>query len=728
MIQSRLTLAALSTLTALPLHAVRTESLTQNSYADFFGGKLENVSLDNLGGLSASPTLEEVAVLDDTNIWTAVAGPDGKLYLGTGTEGVVYSLDPNVEEPKAEIVFKPDTIMTRALALDAEGNLFVGTSPDGAVYRIAPGGRPEVFFDPEELYIWDMTFDADGNLYVATGAQARIYKLAPDHQLNAETEPYFKSDRTHLTRMAWDDNGALIAGAGPNAYLYRITGEETGEVLYSAGTDEIANIMVDGEDIYFTTWHKGGGSDKPPQNLATLLAKFQMNSGDSDADNGDSSKDKEDKPAAAGAPSFLLKLDAEGFVSPVWSPGGANMQFTTRADDGAFLVGSDIDGRLYSVTNADDWRMLNEAQRGGEVSVILTDVGADKETFVFTSNPSAVYRLTDKSGDSIFTADPIDAGAVARWGRLRTLGAPGQSAGLTIETRTGNAAEPDDTWSPWTELDEGAVASPSARYLQYQVKFADDATLRGLTAYYGTRNLAPLVGVINVMPIGLSIFTAENSSPTTLNPKELAYASKTTAALNKPKPDNQKVLVSDETGHVSVAWKAFDPNGDELRYTVQIQQDGESDWITLAEGQADAAFSTTTRGYADGYYSFKITANDAPSNLPGEVRSGSMVSQPFLIDNTSPTVTLHNQTKDDDGATVLVFVANDEWGNIVEASYRLDGQPVTEAIPTDLLFDSNDEVFRLTLPDLKPGTHSIVFEALDENNNRGLAKAVFTVE
>ncbi|WP_309397199.1 PQQ-binding-like beta-propeller repeat protein [Cerasicoccus maritimus] len=723
---SRLTLTTFAALTALNLHAVRTELLTQNAYGDFFTGELDNVSLDNMGTLSAGPELKEIAVLDDSNIWTAVASPDGKLYLGTGTDGVVYSLDPTAEEPKAEVVFKPDTIMTRALALDAEGNLFVGTSPQGAVYRIAPGGRPEVFFDPDELYIWDMAFDADGNLYVATGGEARIYKLEPDHQLNADIEPYFKSDRTHFTRLAWDDEGALIAGSGPKSYLYRITGEDEGKVLYSAGTDEIANVIVDGKNIYFTTWHKGGGSDKPPKNLATLLAKFQMKAADSSDKKDDDNS--EDKPAAAGAPSFLLKLDAEGFVSPVWSPGGANMQFTTRTADGQFLVGSDIDGRIYSVNTADDWSLLNQAERGGEVSTILTDVGPDKKTYVLTSNPSAVYELTTEAEESLFTAKVIDAGAVARWGRIRPLGAPTLSSGLKIETRTGNAAEPDDTWSPWAELDNGAVSSPAARYLQYRINFADDAQLRGLTAYYGTRNLAPLVGVINVMPVGLSIFTAENSSPTTLNPKELAYAAKTTAALKKEKPDNKKVLVSDETGHISVAWKAFDPNGDDLRYTVEVKQDGEEDWVTLAEGISDPAYSTPTRGYANGYYSFKITASDSPSNLPAEVRSGSMISQPFLIDNSSPTVTLHNQTTDTNGATVLVFAANDEWGNIVSANYRLDGQEPVEAVPSDLLFDSNDEIFRLILPDLKPGSHSIVFEALDENNNRGLAKAVFKVE
>lgn len=719
-------LIALSSLAALSAHAVRTESISQSTYADFIGGELENVSLSNLGTLESGPALEEITVLDDANIWSAVADDSGVLYLGTGTDGTVYKLDPSVEEPKAEVVFKPDSIMTRALALDKEGNLFVGTSPEGAVYRIAPGGRPEVFFDPEDIYIWDMIFDEGGNLYVATGSDARIFKLAPDHDLNAAVTPYFKSDRTHFTRLTWDNEGALIAGSGPKAYLYRITAENEGEVLYSVGTDEIANVIAAGDDIYFSTWHQDGGDDSPPKDLATLLAKFQMKAPSS---SGGDDKDEGEKTPAAKAPSFLLKLDGDGFVSPVWSPGGANMQFMARNEAGEFLVGSDVEGRLYSVNNADDWRLLNQAKRGGEISSILPDVGADKATYVFTSNPAAVYRLSnDAKAKSLFTADPVDAGDVARWGRVRPLGAPAQSEGLTVETRSGNASEPDDTWSDWQALDEGAVASPPARYLQYRAELANEAALNGVTLFYGTRNLAPLVGVINVMPVGLSIYSVESSNPKTLNPKELASQAKISAELSEERPVNKKVVVTGETGHVSVAWKAYDPNGDALRYSVALRQEGEEGWIILAEDLVDEAFSTPTRGYADGYYRFRIAANDSPSNLPGEALTGTMLSQPFLVDNSSPEVKLHNQSTNDDGATVLVFAAEDDWGVIASASYRLDGAPAVEAIPTDLLYDSQDEVFRLVLPDLKPGVHSIVFEAADERGNGGLAKANFTVE
>ncbi|MEO0793586.1 MAG: hypothetical protein AAFX93_00400 [Verrucomicrobiota bacterium] len=714
----------LLSLSAITTYAVRTQSMTQDSYAEFFAGDLENVSLDNLGGLQPGPALDEVVVLEDSVIFSAVADSKGTLYLGTGNHGSVYRLDPGAEEPT--LLFNPDSIMTRALAIDEAGNLYAGTSPDGAVYRISPNGRPEVYFDPPGLYIWDLKFDDDGNLYVATGGDAKIYKLPPNFGLNDEPIEYFSSDRTHFTRMAWDRNGDLIVGSGPDAYLYRIKGEGEGEVLYSSGTEEIANVAVVDDDIYFTTWHKKSSEDKPTTNLAELLAKFLGKANGDDDDD-----DKKDENGASKAPSFLLKLDSEGFVSPVWSPGGSNIQYLVPDNKSGFWIGSDKNGRIYSVADSDSWSLVNQAPREGGVSAILTNVGPDLYTYVCTSNPAVVYRLNGKATEDLpkYTSEPIDAGTVARWGRLRPLGAPASSEGITFETRSGNASEPDDTWSDWTDLDEGTVASPPARFLQYRVNFADSkARLNGLTAYFGARNLAPLVAEVNVIPAGLNIVTNVSPVRPPINAKELTNSSKVTAALAKGPPKSTKVVVAEDTGAISVAWSAIDPNGDQLSYSVEIKEEDEDDWVLFSDEQMSPAYSTPTRGFTDGYYRFRINASDAPSNIPSDTLTGSMISRPFLIDNTSPEIKLHNQTTNSDGATVLVFVASDKWAIINSAGYRLNGQASVEAVPTDALFDSNEEIFRLVLPNLKSGTNSIVFKAVDELGNRGVSKATFQVE
>lgn len=718
----------LAALAAPAVHAVRTESLSSASYAAFFSGQLEDVSLDNRGALRAGPALEELFTLEDTSIWSAALAPDGTLYLGTGNAGKVYRWTDGMEEP--ELVFAPDTVMTRALAVDAEGNLFVGTSPDGAVYRIAPGGRPEVFFDPEELYVWDLLLGEDGQLYVATGGEAKIYRLGPDHRPSDEATVYFETDRSHFTRLAWDASGGLLATSAPEATLYRVTGEGEGQSLYYAGTDEIACLAVSGEAVYFSTWHNQEGDGLPPDNLAALLARFLHVPNGNGEDNGNGNGKKDDEPSgapAANAPSFLLRLGTDGFALPVWSPGGSNIQSMALASDGSLLVGTTSEGRLFSVRAADQWRLLNQAERAGEVSAIAASSQDEGATYICTSNPAAVYRLAKKPAEeSLYTSEPLDAGAVARWGRIRPLGAPDAAQGVAFETRTGNSAEPDDTWSDWAELDDGVVASEPARYLQYRTRFTEaDAALRGLTLYFGARNLAPLVTMINVLPVGLDIMSSRSPMRPPLNPQELIDPAKSAAMLAKGPPENTKIMVAEDTGFVTVAWMAGDPNGDALRYAVAVQRDGDSEWITLVDDSQEKAFSAPTRGLADGYYTFRVVASDAPSNLPAEALSGERLSEPFLIDNHGPEVTLHSQTKDADGVLTLVFVARDDWGVITDAHYRLDGGKAVEAVPADLLFDSTDEIFRLPLDDLKPGAHSIVFEAVDERGNRGVAQASF---
>src|SRR4029079_10247701 len=70
--------------------------------------------------------------------------------------------------------------------------------------------------------------------------------------------------------------------------------------------------------------------------------------------------------------------------------------------------------------------------------------------------------------------------------------------GLPIETRSGNAAKPDATWSGFTGLDRphataeggvGQVGSPSARYVQYRVTFdAPDGKLGAVSLAYLPQN------------------------------------------------------------------------------------------------------------------------------------------------------------------------------------------------------------------------------------------------
>lgn len=71
-----------------------------------------------------------------------------------------------------------------------------------------------------------------------------------------------------------------------------------------------------------------------------------------------------------------------------------------------------------------------------------------------------------------FTSSVKDAGALVNWQSLFTTGARPNGTSVLFETRSGNVADPDGTWSPWAALTGNVVASPDGRYIQYRATLA----------------------------------------------------------------------------------------------------------------------------------------------------------------------------------------------------------------------------------------------------------------
>ena len=68
-----------------------------------------------------------------------------------------------------------------------------------------------------------------------------------------------------------------------------------------------------------------------------------------------------------------------------------------------------------------------------------------------------------------FTSRVLDVGSSSTWGGLTATATTPAGTGITYETRTGNVAAPDGTWSAWAPLGAGgAITSPGGRYVQYR--------------------------------------------------------------------------------------------------------------------------------------------------------------------------------------------------------------------------------------------------------------------
>ena len=69
-----------------------------------------------------------------------------------------------------------------------------------------------------------------------------------------------------------------------------------------------------------------------------------------------------------------------------------------------------------------------------------------------------------------FTSRVLDTGQDdSDWSTLEAAVSALTGTTLTFETRSGNTATPDASWSAWQAVGPGAaIASPNARYVQYR--------------------------------------------------------------------------------------------------------------------------------------------------------------------------------------------------------------------------------------------------------------------
>jgi ligand-binding sensor domain-containing protein len=185
-----------------------TAAWEMNSYSDFVRGRFEGISLSREGRLSLAPKLDTVFSSDQPVIWSVAQAADGTLYAATGHRGRIYKIDA---AGKSSLLWTADQPEIFALAIDRAGVLYAGTSPDGKVYRIENGQATE-YFAPKSRYIWSLAVGRDGALYVGTGDGGKIFRVTAP----GKGEVYYETGQSHITGLAVDQQGRLLAGTEPN--------------------------------------------------------------------------------------------------------------------------------------------------------------------------------------------------------------------------------------------------------------------------------------------------------------------------------------------------------------------------------------------------------------------------------------------------------------------------------------------------------------------------------
>jgi len=360
------------------------------------------------------------------------------------------------------------------------------------------------------------------------------------------------------------------------------------------------------------------------------------------------------------------------------------------------FVGTGMEGQLFEIDEPTKER--SEIARLDHGQVLALCRRKDGSIVVGTGDPGKLYVLQDRFVNrGTVTSEVLDAKLISKWGALRWQADTPEKTKVTLAVRSGNVAEPDETWSDWsaeqTDARHATIAAPAARFLQYRVTLTSESptatpSLRDLTLRYATTNQAPEVTSLEV----------PNLDAVTLdNPKKLR-----------------------------VKWSATDPNEDEVTYNVYVRKDGWQNWVLLEEDYEKKEYEWDTTTTPSGTYRVKVVASDRRDNAEEDALTGERTSEPFVVSHALPEVKVKVASVDG-GQAVIEANASDPLVRLTGASFAVNGKKWVNVFPSDGLFDSKEETFRFKTEALKPGTYVLVLKVKDAAGNTGSGDVVFTV-
>jgi hypothetical protein len=723
-----------------------------NTYQDFIKGRFTGLSLSRDGRMMLAPKLETVLASDQPVVWSVARAPDGSIFAATGHRGRLFRITP---DGKSSIFWTAEQPEIFAVAVSGNAVL-AATSPDGKIFRVEAGKALE-YFAPKARYIWSLAVDSSGTIY-AGADEGRIFRITGPGQ----GEVWYETGQSHVTSLAVDPQGRLLAGTEPNGILYRVTGKDRAFVLYDANLPEIRAIVASPDGNIYAAALGGamagrGAATGTPASISSssitvtspptsiTVTEESTQAGLDIKPKADASK----QAAAAATPqvttqvtpildlsgvekSAIYRIQPDNAVETLWSSKDENA-YDLLPFGNYLAFGTDLQGRVYRLSNDRKTTLLVQTNEN-ETLRLLHD---GKALLAATSNLGKIYRLGEGWSSSGGYESPIhDSGTVARWGRLSWRADTCAGCKVGFRTRTGNSARPDKTWSDWSELisdaASAAVPSPNARYIQWKLEMAgangDSPVVDAVTVAYLPQNTAPVVRTITVATQPASAARDKGAAQSAAQAQTSAYsitvtdtADGSSAATSSGTPAQAIARASGQ--QLLLTWQADDADGDKLLSSVWFRGEGEREWKTLKTNLQENTLTLESDVLADGKYYFRVVASDKSANPPGRAREGELISVPIIVDNTPPLLTMGVPRRDGQRVEVDVDAA-DSSSALRRAEYSLDAVAWVPVEAADGVLDSPRERFVVRLDSVSPGEHLLVVRAYDSVGNAGLAKTI----
>ncbi|MGC8916031.1 MAG: WD40 repeat domain-containing protein [Thermoanaerobaculum sp.] len=657
-------------LVAIPALAAPTRFFTLDTPASLAGSRFFGVAVRPDGGLEALPPLVPLATLAEPLAQALAVDSQGTVFVGTGHPARLY----RVAEKGTELLAELSADQITSLVVAPDGALYATTALPATLVRIR-GGKLETLATLTEGNFWDVAFFA-GKLVLAAGNPGRLLTLTPKGlELVAEIP-----DR-HARCLAVAGNRLLVGTSGKGLIL-AYDGVTLG-VLYDSAFSEISSLAATPDGSVVATALTGDPTlgQKPGEGQPTVTVSTGAASGETGR-----------------FASEVLRVSPEGAVTTL-ARFEKDLALTTAWDTSQVLVGTALEGKLFQILDTQTLEL--DTVDAGQVTRI-----AQGGQVVLTQEPVKVLvRRGPPHGT--FTSAPLDAGQPARWGRLAAV----VFGPCTVSFRSGNSQEVNDTWSSWSPpapCTETPIPAPQARFLQVKLELGPGrAQVERLQVAYRQINLPPSIKELKVYAPGEVFLKTPPPSERIVEVSHPDLSGIFTTLEDEKDTQAQLGKKYYLVGYQTVSWKVEDPNGDPVRFRVEIQRQG-GPWWPVRENLESVQMAVDTQALADGLYRFRLTATDAPGN-PEQPAQAQAVSSWFVVDNSPPAVSVRR-----DGAFWIIEAA-DELSPIAVAEYNRDAARWLPLAPEDGLLEGTRERFRVPVA---PGTHVLSVRVIDDHHNR----------
>ncbi len=552
-----------------------------------------------------------------------------------------------IKDGKIKKIYKTSEPDIFAITTDNMGNIYFASSPNGKIYKMDKKGKVKEFFNSEDRFYWQLAVK-NSKLYVAAGGnRGKLYIV--DLKTAALLKTY-EIDELNVFKLFLKGNRIYIGGSNKGT-VYEIKGENK-ESIYQSDKREIKGIYTNDNGEIFVAL--GGSSLSKASTSTRIIIRKTVSFGK------------------------VVKINKDGETEVIWkSKNEMPYDLTGIGNQVVWVTGNK--GRIYSYEN-NKISLIGELK--GEIGVSLTKKG--NKLIGLYNFPAGVFTIdNNRASKGIYTSDIIDTGTLSTYGNFY-LKAKGD---VFASYRGGNTEEPDSSWTEWSPYMKNnfKISLNKKRFFQIKIKMekkTDNPVLENMNFFYLPVNRKPIIENLAVDGMG----------------KKVKTNSIFRKALEK-ESNNKKI---------KLRFKVVDPDRDKLLFSIYIKKTTDKKWSLIKNDLTVNSYTIEPTNYEEGSYIIKLIASDILSNPKKIAKSSYKISNPFIIDYTSPEITFISSA-----SNTIKFKVSDKLSLISKVSYHTGDRKWKILFPDDKLFDSKEEFFTID----KKTSKIYIIKAEDKRGN-----------